>query len=163
VLALVIWQWRPMPIVAWQVDGAVGQATLYALFALGWLVLLVATFLINHFELFGLSQVYDNLLGRQAAPMSFKTPGLYKVVRHPIYLGLVLGFWATPHMTEGHLLFAVATTTYIFIGIWFEERDLISSFGDDYRRYRRLVPMLLPFLTVRMPLRSSSQPNRQEG
>jgi protein-S-isoprenylcysteine O-methyltransferase Ste14 len=148
ILALVIWQWRPMTNVVWSVDSPVGQTILHALFALGWLILLVATFLISHFELFGLQQVYSGWRGRQTVPPSFKTPGLYKVVRHPIYLGFILGFWATPHMTEGHLLFAAASTAYIFIGIFFEERDLIASFGDDYRRYRRRVPMVLPFLTL---------------
>jgi protein-S-isoprenylcysteine O-methyltransferase Ste14 len=161
VLALVIWQWRPMPAVVWHIDDAVGQTTLYAVFALGWVILLVATFLISHFELFGLSQVYDNLRGRQPAALSFKTPGLYKVVRHPIYFGLILGFWATPHMTEGHLLFALASTAYIFIGIFFEERDLIASFGDDYRRYRQRVPMVLPFLVRGRADRPLPQPNRQ--
>ena len=162
-LALLIWQWRPMPAVVWSVDGAAGQTILHAVFALGWVILFIATFLISHFELFGMQQVFDNLHGRQAAAPTFKTPGLYKVVRHPIYLGFILAFWATPHMTEGHLLFAVATTAYIFIGIWFEERDLIASFGDDYRRYRRRVPMVLPFLTGGRAGRSASQPERQEG
>jgi methanethiol S-methyltransferase len=162
-LALVVWQWRPMPGVVWHVDNAVGQAVLHAAFALGWLILLVATFLINHFELFGLSQVFNNLRDRQPAATTFKTPGLYKVVRHPLYFGLILGCWATPHMSEGHLLFALGITAYIFIGIFFEERDLIASFGDEYRRYRRRVPMILPFLTAGRSARTPSQPRRQEG
>ena len=162
-LALVVWQWRPMPGVVWQVDDALSQAVLHAIFALGWLILLVATFLISHFELFGLSQVYNNLRGRQPAATTFKTPSFYKIVRHPLYFGLILGCWATPHMSEGHLLFAIGSTAYIFIGIWFEERDLIASFGDEYRRYRRQVPMLVPFLTGGRAVRSASQPERQEG
>ena len=143
-LALLIWQWRPMPAVVWSVENPIGQTVLHAVFGLGWLILLTATFLLSHFELFGLKQVSDNLVGRPEATPTFKTPGLYKMVRHPIYLGFILGFWATARMTEGHLLFAVATTAYIFIGIYFEERDLIRQFGERYRRYREQVGMLLP-------------------
>lgn len=146
VLALVIWQWRPMPDLVWNIEDPIWRIVLFALFGLGWAILLTATFLINHFELFGLQQVYENWRGHRFTPPGFKTPGLYKLVRHPIYLGFILGFWATPQMSEGHLLFAVATTGYIFIGIFFEERDLIASFGDEYRRYRQRVPMLFPFL-----------------
>lgn len=146
VLAVVLVYWRPMPAVVWSVESPIGQAVLWGVFGLGWAILLTATFLINHFELFGLQQVYENMRGRRITPVIFKTPGLYKATRHPIYLGFVLGFWATPQMSEGHLLFAAATTAYIFIGIFFEERDLIASFGDDYRRYRQRVPMLFPFL-----------------
>jgi protein-S-isoprenylcysteine O-methyltransferase Ste14 len=145
VLAALIAHWRPMPDLVWSVENPVGQIVLYALFGLGWAILFTATFLINHFELFGLQQVFENLRGRSVTPIKFKTPGLYKVSRHPIYLGLVLGFWATPQMSEGHLLFAIGTTAYIFIGIFFEERDLIANFGDEYRRYRQRVPMLFPF------------------
>jgi len=160
-LALLIWQWRPMPAVIWSVSDPIGQAALHVVFWLGWVILLSATFLINHFELFGVEQVVAGLHGNQATPPAFKTPGLYKVVRHPIYLGFIVAFWATPHMTEGHLLFAVATTAYILIGIFFEERDLIASFGDDYRRYRRRVPMILPFLTRGRSGEAAPQPNRQ--
>lgn len=146
VLALLLWQWRPLPEILWSVDGVLARSVLLGISAAGWAVLLAATFLINHFELFGLQQVYHHWRGRRAAPQTFRTPGLYKHVRHPIYLGFAMAFWATPDMTVGHLLFAGATTGYILIGIYFEERDLIAQLGDEYRRYRERVPMLLPFL-----------------
>jgi methanethiol S-methyltransferase len=146
VLALLIWQWRPIGGVVWSVTDPVATGVLYAVFALGWGVLLAATFLINHFELFGLAQVWRFARGIEVAPPKFRTPGLYRWVRHPIYLGFLLAFWATPQMTVGHLLFALATTGYILIGIWFEERDLIVEFGEQYRRYRAAVGMLVPRL-----------------
>ncbi len=144
-LALLLWQWRPIaePVI-WSVENSVGAAVLRAVFWLGWGVLLLATFLINHFELFGLHQVYARVTGRQIPAAEFRTPFLYRMVRHPIYLGFLLGFWATPVMSAGHLLFAIATTGYIFIGIWFEERDLIAQFGERYRTYRNQVGMILP-------------------
>ena len=147
VLALLCWQWRPITAVVWDVADPVGVATLWIVFALGWGILLLATFLINHFELFGLAQVWRFFRGVEVAPAKFRTPGLYRWVRHPIYLGFLLAFWAAPHMTVGHLLFALATTGYILIGIWFEERDLVVEFGEQYRRYRASVGMLVPKLS----------------
>jgi|KBSSwiStaDraftv2_1062776.scaffolds.fasta_scaffold95427_3 protein-S-isoprenylcysteine O-methyltransferase Ste14 len=144
-LALLLWQWQPIPEpVIWHVENAALAQLLWAVFWLGWAVLLLSTFLINHFELFGLSQVFARMAGRKPSEPEFRTPLLYRYVRHPIYLGFVLGSWATPLMTAGHLLFAVGVTGYILVGIWFEERDLVAQFGDQYRRYRDQVGMLLP-------------------
>ncbi|HET6619649.1 MAG TPA: isoprenylcysteine carboxylmethyltransferase family protein [Dongiaceae bacterium] len=143
-LALLLWQWRPMPDVVWSVQDPIAVAAMQGLFWLGWAILLLSTFLLNHFELFGLRQVVARLMGWQTPEPQFRTPFLYKRVRHPLYLGFVIAFWAAPTMTVGHLLFSVATTGYILIGIFFEERDLVNLFGDQYRRYRRQVSMLFP-------------------
>jgi methanethiol S-methyltransferase len=144
-LALLCWQWRPIPDpIIWTVQDPGAVAVLHAIFWFGWALLLLSTFLLNHFELFGLRQVLARLMGWKLPEPQFRTPFLYKRIRHPLYLGFLLGFWATPTMTMGHLLFALATTGYIFIGIFFEERDLVHMFGDQYRRYRRQVGMLIP-------------------
>jgi protein-S-isoprenylcysteine O-methyltransferase Ste14 len=144
VFILLFWQWRPIPAVVWQVPVPEIAIAIQALAAAGVVIVLVATFLINHFELFGLQQVVLNMLGRKPADPTFKTPGLYKLVRHPIYLGFIIAFWSAPVMTVGHLLFAAVTTAYILVGIALEERDLIAQFGEDYRRYRQRVAMLIP-------------------
>lgn len=143
-LLLLYWQWRPIPAPVWSVTHPAGILAMQTIFWIGWGTVLVSTFLINHFELFGLRQVYARARGRTLPPPVFKTPFFYKRVRHPIYLGFLLAFWATPSMTAGHLLFAAATTGYILIGIYLEERDLIALFGDQYRRYREQVSMLVP-------------------
>ena len=145
-LALLLWQWRPIVEPAiWKMEHPAVVIALDAVFWLGWAVLLTSTFLINHFELFGLRQVFARSRGQVIPAPEFRTPLFYRRVRHPIYLGFLLGFWATPYMTAGHLLFSVATTGYILIGIYFEERDLVAQFGDRYRRYREQVGMLLPW------------------
>lgn len=142
-LILLFWQWRPLTQPVWTVTG-VGAQALWAVFGLGWLLVLTSTFLINHFDLFGLKQVWDYRRRHVPPPPEFKTPLFYKAVRHPIYLGFILAFWATPTMTAGHLLFALATTAYILIGIRLEERDLMAMFGQQYADYRRRVSMLVP-------------------
>ncbi len=143
-LLLLFWQWRPMGGLVWRVDGPAARRAIHGVYASGWVLLLVSTFLIDHFDLFGLRQVWSYLLGRRCAPLEFRTPGLYRHVRHPIYLGWLCIFWATPRMTAAHLAFAAATTAYILAAVRFEERDLIRSYGDAYRRYRERVPMILP-------------------
>lgn len=144
-LALLIWQWQPLPATLWRIaDPRIALAVTGLSFA-GWLIVLTSTFLINHFELFGLHQVANNLAGRPMPAPRFRMPLLYRFVRHPIYLGFIIAFWATPAMTVGHLLFAAVTTAYIFVGIALEEHDLITVFGEEYRRYRTRVSMLVPW------------------
>ena len=143
-LILLFWQWQPMPSAVWHIDNPVLAGIATAGGAVGWLIVLYSTFLISHFELFGLTQVVSHFAGRMVEPMKFKTPGLYRMIRHPIYLGFIIAFWCTPTMTLGHLLFAAVTTAYIFVGIYLEERDLVTMFGDQYRRYREKVAMLVP-------------------
>jgi protein-S-isoprenylcysteine O-methyltransferase Ste14 len=164
VLVLLYWQWRPITPPVWVVTSSAGIYALNTVFWLGWALLFVSTFLINHFELFGLRQVFARTRGNAVPEPEFRTPLVYRYVRHPIYLGFVLAFWAAPVMTAGHLLFAVATTGYILLGIWFEERDLIARFGDQYRRYRDRVGMLFPWRAQEArpvsarPERQSSEP-----
>jgi len=143
-LILLFWQWQPIGGVVWDVQDPVGRGILYGLFASGWLLVLITTFLINHFDLFGLRQVWLYLRDKPYTSLRFVTPGPYRMVRHPLYVGWLLAFWATPTMTATHLVFAIATTAYILIAIQFEERDLIQAHGGDYAAYRKHVPMLLP-------------------
>jgi methanethiol S-methyltransferase len=150
-LALVCWQWRPLPQTVWSVADPIGSKALLAVSWSGWGLLLLSTFLISHFHLFGLSQGLARLLGRTPPEPAFITPFLYRWLRHPLYTGFILAFWATPRMTLGHLFFAIATTGYIFVGIWFEERDLIAYFGDRYRQYRATVGMLFPKIRIAAP------------
>ncbi|HXI24724.1 MAG TPA: isoprenylcysteine carboxylmethyltransferase family protein [Pyrinomonadaceae bacterium] len=143
-LALLFWQWQPILTVIWDVRNPAGSLSLQVFFWLGWALVLLSTFLINHFDLFGLRQVYLYQVGKPSGESKFKTPGLYKIVRHPIMLGFVIAFWATARMTLGHLVFAIATTAYVLIAIQFEERDLVNIHGNAYEDYRRRVSMLLP-------------------
>ena len=143
-LILVFVFWQPVDVVVWSVANQTVATGIAALSAVGWLVVLYSTFLISHFELFGLKQVAFSFVGRALPAISFRAPGLYRLVRHPIYLGFIIAFWSAPTMTVGHLLFALVTTAYIFVGIVLEERDLVAAFGDEYRRYRARVAMLLP-------------------
>lgn len=145
-LALIVlfWQWRPLGGVVWSIDNPAARAVLQMLFAAGWTLVLVVTFLINHFDLFGLRQVWFALIGKSSPAMTFKTPGPYRLVRHPLYFGFLLAFWMTPTMTLAHLVFAIATTAYIVLAIQFEEQDLVAEHGPAYEHYRRRVPMLVP-------------------
>jgi len=142
-LILIFWQWRPIVTTIWHVQGW-SAPLLTAIYLIGWLTALTSTYMIDHFELFGLRQMFGAAHGAAARAQRFKTPLLYRVVRHPLMLGFLLAFWATPHMTAGHLLFAVLTTGYILVGVQLEERDLVAQFGASYEQYRRRVPMLLP-------------------
>jgi methanethiol S-methyltransferase len=144
-LFLLYWLWQPMPGVIWNVESSFGSLILTSLFWFGWIVVLLSTFMTNHFDLFGLRQVYINFKGQEYSHLEFKTIGLYRLCRHPLMLGFIIAFWATPTMTTGHLLFTVATTAYIFIALQFEERDLITFFGDVYKNYQEKVPMVFPF------------------
>src|SRR6267143_542106 len=143
-LLLLFWQWRPIGGQVWTVENPLVRTALYGVFALGWVTVLASTFLINHFDLFGLRQVYVYLRGRQYSPIAFRTPALYRFVRHPLYLGWLMAFWSTPTMTAAHLVFAIATTSYILVAIQFEERDMMQFYGDAYRRYRKQIPMIIP-------------------
>ena len=144
-LILLYWQWQPMAGMVWGVDNIAVRNVLWALFWIGWAIVLIGTFLINHFDLFGLRQVYLYMKGQEYTNVSFGTPFLYKLVRHPIMLGFIIAFWATPHMSVAHLFFSVATTAYILIALQLEERDLVRYHGSAYEEYRRRVSMILPF------------------
>ena len=143
-LALLFWQWRPMADVVWDVQNSVGVYALWAVFALGWGMVLVSTYLINHFDLFGLRQVYLYSKSEEYTPVGFKEVFLYKIVRHPMMLGFIIAFWATPRMTYGHLLFAIVTTIYILVAIQLEERNTGEAHGEEYKAYRDRVSMILP-------------------
>lgn len=144
-LILLFWQWQPLGGVVWSIDDPLGRLVLRVLFAFGWALVLVSTFLINHFDLFGMRQVWLYLRGKPYTTLQFGTPGPYRLVRHPLYVGWLFAFWSTPTMTFAHLLFSVATTAYILLAIQLEERDLVREHGDSYKTYRRSVPMLIPF------------------
>jgi methanethiol S-methyltransferase len=146
-LSILVWQWEPLGGNIWSV--AVGSTlfyVMYLLFFLGWIILFITTFLINHFDLFGLRQTYMELTNKAYEPLTFKIVAFYKFVRHPLYLGIILGIWATPLMTMTHLVFAILLTTYIIIGVMFEEKDLVKEFGEKYQTYKKKTPMLIPFL-----------------
>jgi len=143
-LLFMVLEWRPLPATLWDLSGSTAGAVLRGVYALGWTLVLLSTFQIDHFELFGLKQVWHRLTGRSAPAAEFRTPLFYRHVRHPIYLGFLLAFWGAPVMSAGHLLFAAVTSAYILVGIWFEERDLVAQFGQRYRSYREQVGMLLP-------------------
>jgi protein-S-isoprenylcysteine O-methyltransferase Ste14 len=149
-LIALFWLWQPMTGTIWDVQNTIGQAVLWALFGLGWLIVLVTTFLINHFDLFGLRQVWLYFRGVEYTAVSFRNPGPYSYVRHPLYVGWLIAMWATPSMSTGHLLFAVTNTIYILVAIYFEERNLIE-FHPEYAEYRKNVPMLIPRLTIKKP------------
>ena len=146
-LILMYWQWRPMTDVIWNLEGTIAETILWVVFWIGWAIVLLSTFMINHFHLFGLTQIWENLKKKDLSNLKFQKRYLYKYCRHPIMLGFIIAFWATPTMTVGHLLFAIMTTGYIFVGVhFFEEKDLIKELGDRYTEYQKEVPMIIPFL-----------------
>jgi methanethiol S-methyltransferase len=159
-LILLFWQWRPMPDLLWQVADPTIAMALTGLSLFGWVLVFTSTFLINHFELFGLHQVINSLADRDMPAARFRTPMLYKIVRHPLYLGFIIAFWVAPVMTVGHALFAAVTTAYILVGIALEERDLVEQFGNEYRRYRERVPMLIPWRKSTAPAASPTKQDR---
>ncbi len=144
-MILLMWQWQPMVGVVWRVENPVGALILWSLFGIGWVSIVITSFMINHFDLFGTRQVYLHLLNREYSPLEFKTRGFYNYVRHPLMVGWIVAFWSTPDMTVGHLVFAVGTTVYILIAIQIEERDLVKFHGEAYESYRRRVSMIVPF------------------
>jgi protein-S-isoprenylcysteine O-methyltransferase Ste14 len=156
VAALLCWKWQPMPATVWEVNSPIAADVLWAISWGGWGLLLISTFLINHFHLFGLTQGFAKLLGLESPEPAFVTPFLYRYLRHPLYAGFILAFWAAPRMTVGHLFFAIATFGYILVGIWFEERDLTAYFGDRYRRYQESVGMLVPKFRLHTPAKRTA-------
>ena len=145
-LILIYWQWQPITTIIWETENTVLSGIITGIFFLGWLIVLLSTFMINHFELFGLAQIFDNLTNKQTANPKFQTNYLYKIIRHPIMLGFLIAFWATPTMTVGHLLFSLVTTMYIFIAVkYLEEKDLRKFIGEKYETYQKEVPMIVPF------------------
>ena len=144
-LILLVWQWQPMGGFIWRIEEPLAKTILTVLFIIGWWIVLISTFMINHFDLFGLRQVWFYFLGKKYEPLQFRIPFFYKYVRHPLYLGWLIAFWATPIMSAAHLLFAVLTTGYILTAIKFEEKDLITHFGEKYLSYKRWVPKIIPF------------------
>lgn len=161
-LILLFWRWEPMPATIWSVTNPAGAVALRALFWAGFGVVLLSTFLINHFELFGLRQVWARMTGHKIPAPQFHTPLLYKHVRHPLYLGFIIAFWSAPVMSAGHLMFAIVTTAYIFVAIGFEERDLISEFGEKYLTYKKQVPMILPMPMASVPKASAADQLRKQ-
>jgi methanethiol S-methyltransferase len=156
VLALLMWQWRPLPAEVWSVEGAWARAALSGLYGFGWLMVVGSTFLIDHFDLFGLRQVVARVRGRSLQPLGFRQPLLYKLVRHPIMVGFVIAFWAAPDMSVGRLLFAVLATAYILFAVRFEERDLVAQHGGAYERYAEQVPRFVPRLARSGPMASAA-------
>lgn len=160
-LALLFWKWQPMLSVVWNVEGSAGGLVLQVIFWIGWLTVLLSTFMIDHFDLFGLRQVYLYLRKQDYTPLPFKKPAFYKYVRHPLLLGFIIAFWATPKMTLGHLIFAIATTAYMLIAIQFEERDLARAHGEAYRKYQEQVSMIIPLPTRKEDSESHSKVSPQ--
>jgi methanethiol S-methyltransferase len=154
-LLLMFWQWRPIGGVIWSVENGIAETVFVGLYVAGLLIVLLSTFLINHFDLFGLRQVYLYLMGRPYTHLEFRTPFFYRYVRHPLYVGWLLTFWAAPVMTVAHLFFAIMTTAYILVAIQLEEADLVAVYGDKYRRYRKQVPMIIPALSSSQEERTS--------
>ena len=160
-MILLFWKWQPMGGLIWELDSSIGRVLAYGIYVFGWGLLLLATFLIDHFDLFGLRQVYLNFRGRAYTGLQFRTPSLYRYVRHPIYVGWLCIFWATPRMTVAHLVFALATTAYILIAIQWEESDLLRAHGEAYQRYREQVPKLIPMSLSRKRVSGSPVADQQ--
>ena len=158
ILFLIFWQWRPMTSIVWEVENETIALIIQVVFWFGWLVVLLSTFMINHFHLFGLDQVFNFLRNRAPTGLKFKESFFYKLVRHPIMTGFIIAFWATPTMTTGHLLFAAVTTAYIVVAVkYFEEKDLVNEIGEAYVDYQKRVPMLIPFAKFGKPKKDQQQ------